>query len=479
MNPAPESTAAILRWLVPAVAMLCLLAWGGISIRSTHAWDDAEPEILNHAWRLANGLDLYPPPLAGNEARSSSPVFIHTAYPPVYFVILAEILKITGLTFIPGKIISFASVLLIGVGLAGIARTWGVERRAVWWMLCLLVLLPAFLYNSMRVHVQMLAVALSVWAILLFLRKGSFALVASALLSALAIYTKQTQLAAPLAILIWLLFKDLKRGLIYLTAIIVFVVPVYSWLQATTGGRFFEHTVELNRLPYSVVDVPLVMAHWAGPFLILIGFAAGDVLRRARGRGTDLIDIYFALVLGINVVTCGRLGAHSQYVIELAVAAVLIVLRSLAGSLSSNRLVQVQAVILLVYAPLFVFLEEGRFGMASNRAAPQVHQLLASDPGEVLSQQSSLSLFSSGEVPIQLFDFTALAGQGRLDTNLLISPIELKRFRWVVTEFEIETGKMTNDDRERFAPEVVEALKSSYVRAESIPPYFIYRPASR
>jgi hypothetical protein len=480
MNPSAGRTSTTLKWLVPLAAVLSLVAWGYVSVRSTHAWDDAEPEVLNHAWRLANGVDPYTQSPAGEGVCFiDPPEFLHVAYPPVYFVIVATMLKITGLTYIPGKMVSLLAVFLIGLGLASIARTWGIERRTVWWMMSLLVLLPAFLYNTMRVHVQMLAVAFSVWAIALVLRKGNLALVVSALLGALAIYTKQTQFAAPLAILIWLLFKDLKRGLVYLAAMIVFVVPILAWLQATTGGGFLEHTVELNRLPYSLADVPLVMVHWIGPLLILIALAFRDVVRRKQAQKSDLIDIYFVLVFGITVVTCGRLGAHSQYVVELAVATVLITLRTLPDAFTVNRLVQIQAVILLVYAPLFIFLEEGRFGMASNRAAPQVHRVLATAPGEVLSQQSSFSLFASGRLPIQLFDFTALARQGKFDLRRLTVPISAGQFRWVITEFEIENGKMTEDDRERFAPEVVEALKANYVRAESIPPYFIYRPVSR
>jgi hypothetical protein len=471
MKASRESVPRYLKWIVPIAAVVCLVAWGYVTVRTTHAWDDAEPEILNQAWRLASGSPLYPP-------IDEAP-FLHTAYPPVYFGLVASMLKVTGLSYIPAKIVSLISVLLIGLAISSIASTWGVERRSAWWMLCLLILLPAFLYNTTRVHVQMLAVAFSLTALALFHKRSSLALTASAVAAVLAIYTKQTQIAAPLAIVCWLAFNDVRRVFIYLGTVIVLGVPFYSLLQAETNGLFLEHTFSLNRLAYSMADVPFVLLHWAGPLFLLIGIAASDVAMRARQRSTDVVDVYFAIVLVITAITCGRLGAHSQYVIELAVAAVLIILRRLTQSPWSNRLVQLQAVILLVYAPLFVSLEEGRSGMASNRAAPRVHQLIATSPGPVLSEQGSFPLFRDEYIPIQLFDFTALARQGRWDMNKLRAQIDAKLYPWVITEFAIENGQMTSDDRERFTPEIVAALKENYVRVESIPPYFIYRPVSR
>jgi hypothetical protein len=138
-----------------------------------------------------------------------------------------------------------------------------------------------------------------------------------------------------------------------------------------------------------------------------------------------------------------------------------------------------QLVLLLLYSPLFVFVEEGRFGMASNRAAKEIHTLLRTEPGPVLAQQGSFALFSRGELHIQLFHFTALARAGLWDMGKLQREVDSRYFAWVITEFPIEGGVLSPDDLERFTPEIVDALRRNYQRAEAIPPYFIYRPALR
>jgi len=471
MDLSRERVAQLLKWLVPAAAMVCFVAWAFVAVRATHSWDDAEPEILNQAWRLSHGESIY---------RSiDEPPYVHTAYPPVYFGVVAILLKVTGLNYLPAKSVSLIAVLMIGWAISSIAKLWGREKRDAWWLLCLLLLLPAFFYNGTRAHVQMLAVAFSLISVAMFMKGGRTGLVASGLAAVLAVYTKQTQIAAPMAIICWLAFRDGRRLATYLGTILLAALPPLLWLQWETRGYFLQHVFELNRLPYSITDIPLVTLHWAGPLFLLIAYSIRAVWTRVRRRDLDVVDLYFGMVFLITVITCGRLGAHSQYVVELAVATLLVFLREWATEPWSNRFAQWQAILLLVYAPLFIFVEEGRFGIASNRVAGKVQTLLRSASGPVLSQQGSFPLFSHGEIPIQLFHFTALAREGKWDMNRLKTQVDERRFSWVVTEFPVENGQLTSDDLERFAPGVVNSLRANYLRAETLPPYFIYRPVSR
>ena len=102
---------------VPVAAAICFLCWCYVSVRPFHAWDDAEPEILNQAWRLSQGEQIY--------RTIDTPPYLHTAYPPLYFTIVAAALKLTGLSYLPAKLVSFLSVLAIGVALALLAAVTG------------------------------------------------------------------------------------------------------------------------------------------------------------------------------------------------------------------------------------------------------------------------------------------------------------------------------------------------------------------
>src|SRR5512135_649844 len=96
----------VLQWLcrmLPAFAVLSLLAWCCVSLRRDFAWDDADPEILNQAWRMARGEKIY--------RGVDSPPFAFAAYTPLYYAVVALLLKLTGLSFLPAKLVSLLSAV--------------------------------------------------------------------------------------------------------------------------------------------------------------------------------------------------------------------------------------------------------------------------------------------------------------------------------------------------------------------------------
>lgn len=452
--------------MTPIAATICFACWWAVSVSSTHAADDAEPEILNQAWRLAQGESIY--------RTIDEPPYVHTAYPPVYFAIVAALLKVTGLNYLPAKLVSFLSAISIGFALGALNRRWQHGAGRGWWVFFLLLLLPAFFFNAARAHAQMLAVALCLWSFVFFLRRDRASTIASALLAALAVYTKQTQVVLPLAMIGYLAYRDRARLWPYAVAFAAAALIPYVVLEYMTGGWFRRHTIELNVLSYDVQDIPLVLLHHAGPLFFVIALAGRDVWRRISERRPESIDFYFVGVVAATVIACGRIGSHAQYVVELCVVAAAMLLRR---ESSPKRALAVQAVLLMIYAPFFVFIEEGRFVRASLGAATEVRRIIETAPGPVLAQQAGFALFARGGIHVQLFHFTALARAGMWNGEKLRREIEQRRFAWVVTEFPIEEGRPRADDLERFTPEVIDELKRGYKRAGAAGPYFIYRPA--
>jgi uncharacterized membrane protein YhaH (DUF805 family) len=463
-----------LRRAVPAGAVLFFLAWCYVSVRPDFSWDDAEPEILNQAWRLAQGEALY--------RGIQTPPFVFAAYTPIYYALVGLLLKFTGLSFLPAKLVSFLSALSIGSALALLSRRWHGRTWEGLWSAFFLFLIPAFLYNAARSHAQMMAVALSLWSLVFFLRQRRLeTVVISPILAVLAFYTKQTQVALPVAMAVYLLFRNRRWLLPYLaTAVIAGTVPLL-WLQETTGGYFLYDTVQLAKLAYDARQIVPVFLHHAGPLFLFMAAAALAFLQRIRGRRWEPIDFYFVSAMLLTLVSLGRLGAHGQYVLELLVVTMAYLLRTF-GSLPLRRkdlLVSLQILFLFIYTPFFIFVEEGLRDMACNRAAAKIYPLLRQGSGPILSQQGSFALFARGEIHIQLFHFTALFRAGVWDQKVLLNEIGEHTFSWVITEFPIEDPVWTADDRERFTPEMAEALRRNYRRDRAFYPYYLYRPRAQ
>ena len=102
--------------MVPVVAVFCVLAWCLVSLHSNFSRDDADSEILNQAWKLANGNNIY--------RDINAPPFAFAAYPPVYFALVAALMKFTGLSFLPAKLITFIAALSIGAAFIHLSRKW-------------------------------------------------------------------------------------------------------------------------------------------------------------------------------------------------------------------------------------------------------------------------------------------------------------------------------------------------------------------
>jgi len=460
-----------LRSLVPAWALLTVALWAPLVSDAHHSWDDADPEILNHAWRLACGQPLYHP-------VDAAP-WVVNPYTPLYHVLAAAGLRVTGLSYRPARLVSLLAFAAIVLALARLGRRFQGGAREALWSAALLLLVPAMLYNVARPHPQMVAVALSLWSFVLFeSRRRLCAELASPLLAVLAVYAKQDQIVLPLALGAWLLWRDRPRLLRYGVAVAAFGLVPVPFLQAATGGTFLESVVGMNLLPYHATQIAPVLIHHAGIFFGFLGLALARLGARLRRLEIEPLDAYFAVLVPSTVASLGRVGAHGQYVVDLLVVCVVYLLRhgGLRFAAGRETIACAQLGLLFAYAPAFVLLEEGLWDRASLRSAPAVRALLSTEPGPILSQQGSFPLFTRGEIHVQLFHFAALARQGRWDERPLLREAEEGRLAWVVTEFPLEGDADDADARERFTPELRSALARHYVRRAFLDPYYVYRP---
>jgi hypothetical protein len=457
--------------LVPWMAFVTLLLWCPLVLPADHSWDDADPEILNHALRLAQGKPLY--------ERIDGPPWVVNPYTPLYFALVAAGLKITGLSYYPARLVSVTATGALAAAFVVLSRRWRGRARDGLWAVCLLVLVPAFLYNLARPHPQMLAVALSVWSFALFESpRPAVANLLSPLLAVLAVYAKQTQIVLPLALLLWLAWRDRSRIPLYAGAVALFGLVAAAWLEVATRGAFLDCIFGMNLLPYRTWEIAPVMIHQAGPFFAFFWLAAVRLRSRLRESALEPIDVYWVLVALTTIPSLGRVGAHGQYVLDMLVVTVLFLLRTggLGFPAGHSALGAAQLAVVLLYAPAFVLLEEGPFARDSIGAAPSIRALVQTEPGPVISQQGSFSLFTRGEIYVQLFHFTSLSRMGRWDQTPLIRAVEERKPAWVVTESALEQPVESDDDWERFTPELRNALARNYVRRARIGLYYVYRP---
>ncbi len=236
-------------FLWPATVLLVGLACfpfvrAGAALGFPYQVDREEGYLLNQAILLSHGQGIYPsladyPYIVGN-------------YPPLYPLVYACAVKIFGPSLAAGRAINLAAALAILAGLG--AYAWRGTRRAYLAALAPALFAATWDFNQWIAYarVDLLALALTWWGLMRFAanpeRGGARG---TAVLFALALFTRQTMLAAPAAALATLAaqrrWEPFRALLLRLAA---YCGGAYVLLFLLTGGRAFDHLVIYNANPY-------------------------------------------------------------------------------------------------------------------------------------------------------------------------------------------------------------------------------------
>lgn len=222
-------------------------------LRLGHAYELQwmEGGSVDHVRRLLDGRALYPQP---------SVDFASFAYPPLYYWVSAPVAWITGVGFLPLRLVSFAASLATMGVLAATAR-----RMSGQWLPALVAagLFAASFratgawYDVARVDSLFVLLLVSSVAVIGAAETWRGAAAAGALL-ALASLTKQTALLAAAPLLAYLVVRRPLLGVPYLAAFLLPWSIVTLVLQLTSHGWYWYSTVEM------LAGHPVERSAWIG-----------------------------------------------------------------------------------------------------------------------------------------------------------------------------------------------------------------------
>jgi len=272
-----------------------------------------EDENLARALMVLQGKSLYPP-------LTDYP-FVVTLYPPVFFYLAALFVKTLGPTLFAGRVLSL--ICSLSVCLLCFMITWLLTKNIFWGVL-------AGLFFSVSGYVQwwgmmfkndIMAVCFGLAGILLFLKyEKSKKYLLSVPFLILAVFTKQTTISAPLAVMAYLLLskkRDMGKFFRFSFWFVGLSSLIFLFLTVATRGQFF---IDIILVPRSIVwDFTNFMSYWRGTFysygFLLVPAIGFIVLERILYRETSLISWFFIFSV-LARYDIGIIGSSDNYFME-------------------------------------------------------------------------------------------------------------------------------------------------------------------
>ncbi len=430
----------------------------------------------------------------------SSYPFIVFHYPPLYHLVIRAVSFFGPDMLIAGRGVSI--VATIGVSILVAAFTYQRARcndRVMGNLLiAFIAALTVFSHQSvahwsvvMRVDMLGLAFAFA-GALLIVYSPRHPSLVYPAMISfILAIYTKQTLVAAPVAslgILLWVEPRLAWKGIAFGLCV---GLLVFGYLEWSTNGRFIEHIVLYNINPSDFTSgiylISEQMREIIYLLLALVSMVTGllSLYVEQRRRGWDclrkrlirdasafthtIFSLYFLLCLAMLTMVFKQ-GASDNYFIEsMCVSSVMIglLLVNLLNRLALFDQTKAQkfsaatfyvTLALVVVQVLMVRLPPSRTltSAAMARTMGELLEMVRAASKPVLSDDMVTLLRANKEVPLEPAIFSSLARVGLWDQRPLIDLIRSHHFAFIVTQ---------NGDRifrARYTEPVREAISSAY-----------------
>jgi hypothetical protein len=492
-TPAVDTRASgnvLLRWLNGFLVLLLVLQallfvlHAVQVIRFPHDVDNGEGFLLAQSLDYNQGRWPYKP--------LDEPPHLVANYPPLYPLLCSVGTAFLGPVLGVGRSITFAATLGVTFLLG-----WMLYRqtgRKLYSAVAALFFIGTYhVYNWGIFHrVDMTGLFFCTLALALCVVRAHWLAIAFACF--LGLMTRQTLLAAPLAIgCYWICQQRVRYALRFWIVLGVLIGGATLLLDRLTQGEYFRHTVTYNNNAFIAWTIFYYARHLWQFYGILCAFGLFYLLRGAILRRFDL-TFWFIVFACCSALLCGKIGSAPNYLLELVLAlcwalgALCSEVRILEGSarswaelfLPSLLIFQVLGPFHLTHFPPLITTQRFDFGWTPSaedwKREEVVSYLIRRTPGTVLVEDPGIALRAGKEPIYHPFICPQLENQGLWDQTPIIRRIDAKEFPLIVLRVNMDEATVESD---RFNDRIIQAIKANYQVKEVVTGYrtfYLHRP---
>jgi hypothetical protein len=475
-----EDGAKIMFFIFSAVALLVYLRYQLLAIPHPYSLDYGEAPLVDQAMRLANGQNIY-------RADVSSPPYTISNYPPVYVSLVAIGVKLFGPVeaFSFGRTLSALSSWAAVLFLMLIVYSQTRDRIAALSAGAIFLAFPYVVVWSPLLRIDMLALGLSLAGLCLLLRAPVTPrrLVGVALLLTAAIYTRQSYgLAAPLAAFVWLMTRDWRQGLRLALLVGGIGLILFLLFNILTRGGFFFNIVTANVNEFKMEQLEYHWEQLRKAALLLLCVGGASLFLIPRWNPLWALTTPYLVGAALSAATIGKIGSNVNYLLELCAALSLAAGAVLAWSRADLSWHGLRAAVLillalgvvnLAHATLQDYIWDLRERRAARPGLYELETLVAKTEGLILADEYMGMLTLHGRpLYIQPFEVTQLAKAGKWDQTPLLESIKRREFAVIIVLDRAWS-------KERWTPEMLDAITGSYLLVDRKADNLVYKPYER
>jgi hypothetical protein len=429
----------VLLLFVLAAAFLALLPSSRL-VGVPYQIDYGEGLMLDGAMRLRHSQPLYPDPFR-------FPVVLHV-YGPVAYAAVALVLPAGAPSFIAGRVLVFGCAIALSFLIAWLLWRW----TGSWWIGLsfglLLLTLPAFRFWLYLLRADIIGVALSLAGVALYQRKPTWW---SVPFFALAIFSKYTLVAAPLAVFAHLLVtRRVKEGAGFAAGMVGISLAGFAAMQRVTGGWFAFHMFATHPDRYSLTQFfALAGLVWASA-PVVTALALWHAIRDFRNRTRTFPPLYLA-ISSLTALTAGKLGSTTNHFLEWMVAACLCAGLGYSVVISSHAGKAMPVTFLLGASVLVGAIVQNRQSLqpteALTQCGPAYQYVARSTASRVFSENLGAVLMTGRPVLVSdPFVYLQLAKHGLRPDREVETLVNEKYFDLIVMSNDPATTKLQSGD---------------------------------
>ena len=437
----PRGRGELLACLVALVlaggfAVWQLSAWP-VRFRYPGEWCGIEGMRLAEMQHLRQGIPIYAP--------ASAERFDATIYGPLFYLIGSRLIDPAKPAYLPLRLLAALGTLGCSVAAGWLALR--ISGRSLAAALAPLIFLSygfvSFYGTSARADSWALFLTFCGVLVAHYFRENSKILFAAPFFL-LSLFYKQQFVAAPLAVLLFLILESRYRLAAAFTAAMASgAAGLLALFQFAVfrGQDFFLHFFRYNLLPFSWLQFKGALIVFGLLFLvpILVGL---ECLRVHREK---LLTCYLACAVGFALLGVGKVGSDTNYFLEcvfiLSVLFAVLLAKRIAEPARATELL----VLLLVASALALFFTPStpsRRDFERDRALQDYLRANFPPGTRALSYYAGDLIRAGLELPVSdLFQHTWLAHAGRLDDRGIVTQLEKHNYGVVLLDIDLQTEK--------------------------------------